>query len=145
MDIIALFKTVGQIAGIGGIALVALLLLYRDIISQRIFPQLTKEQSYRLIRLIAILVFLIALSGLGGWVWIEMRPAPPPPNPTPISTTGIGGVAAGNDVNVGKIDIHHTDTSTPPIVTLPAEGVTTKGGVAAGGNVTAEEIKINAH
>ncbi len=58
-------KTVGQIAGIGGIALGVFLFLFRDIIRKNIFPQLTKQHSYRLLRLISVLVFLVAIAGLG--------------------------------------------------------------------------------
>jgi hypothetical protein len=143
MDV-TLLKTAGQIAGIGGIALVVPLLLYRDIIRKRIFPKLTKDQGYRLIRLIAVLIFMIALAGLGGWVWVEIRPVPPPAvTPSP-SVTAEGGVAAGSDINAGKIDIQHTDTPNPPSDNHPEGGVTARGGVASGGNVKAEEIKINA-
>jgi multidrug efflux pump subunit AcrA (membrane-fusion protein) len=131
-----LLKTVGQIAGIGGIALGVFLLLFRDIIRKEIFPQLTKERAFHLIRLVAVLVSLIALAGIVAWVWVETRPAPPPPSTT---VTAIGGVAAGKDVTAGKIEIHGTPPSTVP----PAGGVTAVGGVATGDNVKADEIKIN--
>jgi hypothetical protein len=38
-----LLKAVGQIAGLGGIALGVFLLLYRDIIREKIFPSFTKR------------------------------------------------------------------------------------------------------
>jgi hypothetical protein len=53
-----LIKTVGQIAGIGGIALGVLLILFREIIRKKIFPQLTKEQAYSLLKLIIVCVLL---------------------------------------------------------------------------------------
>lgn len=142
MDV-TLFKTVGQIAGIGGIALVVLLLLYREVIRKQIFPQLTKDQGYRLTRLIAVLVFLISLAGLGSGVWVEQRPVPPAPATTSSSVTADGGVAAGKNVDARKIDIYYTDTPTSSSNTPPDGGVTAKGGVAAGGNIKAEEIRIN--
>ena len=61
----------GQIAGIGGLALGVFLLLFRDIIRKRIFPQLAKRDAYRLLRLIAILVFLIAAIGIAAWLLVE--------------------------------------------------------------------------
>ena len=64
-----LLKTVGQIAGIGGIALGVFLLLYRDIIRKKIFPTLTKQQGFQLLMLISVLVWSIALAGIGAWVW----------------------------------------------------------------------------
>ena len=66
-----LLKAVGQIAGIGGLALGVFLLLFRDIIRKTIFPQLTRRDGYRLLRLTAVLVFLIAALGLLAWVWTE--------------------------------------------------------------------------
>ncbi len=66
-------KTVGQIAGIGGLALGVFLLLFRDIIRKQIFPQLTKKDAYRLLRLISTLVFLIAALSIGAWVWTESQ------------------------------------------------------------------------
>jgi len=59
-----LLKTVGQIAGIGGIALGVFLLLYRDIIRKKIFPTLTKQQGFQLLMLISVLVWSIALAGI---------------------------------------------------------------------------------
>lgn len=143
MDV-TLLKAAGQIAGIGGIALVVSLLLYREIISKRIFPKLTKDQGYRLIGLISVLIFMISLAGIGGWIWIEIRPIPPQPVTLPPPVTSDGGVAAGRNINAGKIDIQHTDTPKPSSASHLENGVTAKGGVAAGGNVEAEEIKINA-
>jgi hypothetical protein len=64
-----LLKTVGQIAGIGGLALGVFLLLFRDIIRKQIFPQLAKKDAYRLLQLVAIRVFLIAALGIAAWVW----------------------------------------------------------------------------
>ena len=66
-----LFKTFGQIAGIGGIALGVFLLLFRDIIRKSIFPQLKKDDAFRLLRLISILVFFTGMAGVGAWVWAE--------------------------------------------------------------------------
>jgi len=69
-----LVKTLGQIAGIGGISFGVLLLLFRDVIRKRIFPTLTKQQGFRLIVLFLVLVWSAALAGLGAWVWVERRP-----------------------------------------------------------------------
>lgn len=70
----ALFETLGQIAGIGGIALGVLLLLFRDVIRRNIFPNLTRDQAYKIIRLVLVLTFLIALAGIGAWVWSRQFP-----------------------------------------------------------------------
>jgi hypothetical protein len=64
------FETIGKIAGIGGIALGVFLLLFREVIRKNIFPNLTKLQAYKLFRLIVILVWSIALTGILAWVYL---------------------------------------------------------------------------
>ncbi len=64
-----LIKTVGQIAGIGGIALGVFLRIFKEIIRKKIFPMLTKEQAYRLLSRISTYTFIIALVGIGAWVY----------------------------------------------------------------------------
>ena len=66
-----LFKILGQIAGIGGIAFGTLLIIFREIVRKKIFPNLTKEQGYKLFRLIIILVFMVAIAGISSWTYIE--------------------------------------------------------------------------
>lgn len=64
-----ILEALGQVAGIGGIALGVFLLLFRDVIRQKIFPQLTKNQAYRLLRLTLVLVWSVAVLGIAAWVW----------------------------------------------------------------------------
>jgi hypothetical protein len=60
-----LLKTVGQVAGIGGLGLGVFLLLFRDVIRKNIFPKFRDEQlAYRLLRLVVILVWSVAIVGL---------------------------------------------------------------------------------
>ena len=70
MDI-DLLQTVGQVAGIGGLGIGVLLLVFRQIIAKSIFPTLKKDHAYGLLRLISILVFTVAIAGIGALVWIE--------------------------------------------------------------------------
>jgi tetratricopeptide (TPR) repeat protein len=63
------FKTLGQIAGIGGISLGVLLFILRDIIRKRIFPKFKNEKlAYRLLRLIVVVVWSVAIIGIAAWV-----------------------------------------------------------------------------
>ncbi len=82
-------KTVGQVAGIGGLALGVFLLLFREIIRKSIFPTLTKAHAYRLLTLSAVLIWSVALAGLGAWVWVETKPAAP-------SSATVGGSGVAN-------------------------------------------------
>jgi hypothetical protein len=85
-----LFKTLGQVAGIGGIALGVLLILFKEIIRKSIFPTLKKDQAYRLLRLIVILIFIVAIAGISAWVWVGQNP----------KVDVKHGVGAGRDINV---------------------------------------------
>ena len=64
-------KTLGQIAGIGGIAVGVLLIVLRSIIGKKIFPSLSPEQSYKIFRLIIIVVFFVSVIGVVSWVYIS--------------------------------------------------------------------------
>ena len=64
-----LLQNLGQIAGIGGIALGAFVLLFREIIRKSIFPRLRKDDAYQLLKLISVCVFLVAIAGIGAWAW----------------------------------------------------------------------------
>jgi hypothetical protein len=66
-----LLKIVGQVAGIGGISLGVLLLVFRDVIRKKIFPRLTKKQAYKLLRFVLLLTWLVALAGIGAWIWVS--------------------------------------------------------------------------
>lgn len=65
----SLLKTVGQVAGIGGLALGVFLLLFRDVIRRNIFPSLSKEHAYKIIRLFLLLTFALAFGGIAAWVY----------------------------------------------------------------------------
>jgi hypothetical protein len=77
-----LFKTLGQIAGIGGIALGVVLVLFREVIRKSIFPTLDQKDAYRLIRLIVVLVFVLGFAGVGVWAWVQQHN----PSSGPVST-----------------------------------------------------------
>jgi hypothetical protein len=63
-----ILETVGQIGGIGGISLGVFLILFRDLIGKKIFPQLTKQQAYKLLVLLSILIWLLTGTGLVLWM-----------------------------------------------------------------------------
>jgi hypothetical protein len=64
-----ILKIAGQIAGIGGLGIGIAIIVFRDIIRKNIFPSLTKAHAFKLLTLIAIMVFVIALAGIAAWVY----------------------------------------------------------------------------
>lgn len=68
-----ILESLAAVAGIGGIAVGVLAIAYRDILAQKIFPELTKRQAYKIIRLIIVLVWVVALSGLASWTYLSAQ------------------------------------------------------------------------
>ena len=73
MDV-QVIETVAKAAGIGGVAIGALLLIFRETLRKSIFPRMTREQGYKTIRMILVMTWTVALAGIGAWVWAESRP-----------------------------------------------------------------------
>lgn len=69
-------QALGKIAGLGGIAFGAFILIFRDVIRRNIFPKLKQDHAYRLITLIVSLTFAIAGIGVGSYVYLESRGSP---------------------------------------------------------------------
>jgi multisubunit Na+/H+ antiporter MnhB subunit len=70
-----LLKTLGQVLGIGGLALGIFFLLFREIIRKSIFPTLKKDDAYRLLRLISVLIWSVAVIGIGAWILGDRKAA----------------------------------------------------------------------
>lgn len=91
-----LLKAVGQIAGIGGVALGVFLLLFREVIRKKIFPMLPPAQAYQLLRMIIVAVWSVAIVGIAAWVYVGQ------------GTAGVsaqdGGIAIGGDVSGSTVD-----------------------------------------
>jgi len=81
MDV-GLLKTLGQTLGIGGVALGLFFLLFRDMIRKKIFPKLKADDAYRLLRLITVSIWSVAVIGVAVWLWGEQKPR------ASVSTTG---------------------------------------------------------
>lgn len=62
----------GRIAGIAGISIGALVLIFGSVIRKNIFPGLTKEQAYKVIRMILVFAGVLAFAGLGAWVYLDV-------------------------------------------------------------------------
>jgi hypothetical protein len=108
-------KTVGQVAGIGSLALGVFLLLFRDIVRKNIFPKLPAAEAYRLLRLINGTVWSVAVVGITAWVYVETRVPAVGASP---NVTAPGGVAAGRDaigntINIGPKRLPGDPTTSP--------------------------------
>lgn len=70
---LGILNTAGKIAGIGGLAIGMFLILFRDVIRKNIFPDLTKEQAYRLLLLVVILIWSVAIAGISAWTYTSIN------------------------------------------------------------------------
>lgn len=64
-------KILGEIAGIGGISLGVLLILFREIIRKNLFKRFSQNESYYFFRLLVILVFAISALGISAYVLVN--------------------------------------------------------------------------
>jgi hypothetical protein len=112
VNIYNILKVVGGVAGIGGIAVGVLLIIFRDIIRKKIFPQLTKDQAYRLLKLISLLAFFVAIIGIAAYVIIELKK--PQSVPTPTGFLEIWSDPEGADICIMSGDSIISSGSTTP-------------------------------
>jgi hypothetical protein len=98
-------RILGSIAGLAGLAVGMILLLYREIVRKNIFPQLTRADAYRLLRTIAILAWSVAMFGILCWVWSEnilhRNPAVSAADPTPAQPMVVAGTVVDQATNLG--------------------------------------------
>ncbi|QRY31180.1 hypothetical protein JVX96_24355 [Variovorax sp. PDNC026] len=59
----------GKVAGVAGVALGVLLVVFRDVLRRTLFSTLTAQNSYRLLRLIIVLTWSVAIVGMVVW-WL---------------------------------------------------------------------------
>ena len=101
----ALLKAVGQVAGIGGLALGVFLLLFREIIRKKIFPRLPPAEAYKLLRLIIVAVWSVAIVGIAAWIYSGQGMA------KTVSANG-GSIAIGGDLSGGSTVTNKGEAST---------------------------------
>ena len=95
-------KEVLAVTGIAGLILSIVFYLFRDIIQKNIFPKLTKEQSFKIIITIIIILGLYGLLGIAIYMF---QPKERPDNIITIDTTKI------NDAGRKSLDINTQDTN----------------------------------
>lgn len=105
MSDVNLIKLFAQVAGLGGLALVLVLLVFRDVIRKDVFARLTKQQSYKLFRLIIVLTSVLSVTGMGAWVYVSRDP--PRPTSTRVVISGMVQTAEGQPLRGVVITADH--------------------------------------
>lgn len=80
-----LLQALAKIAGIGGLALGVFVLIFQEVIRKNIFPMLSDDHAYGLIRQLLFLTFAVAVFGIGAWTYVAVMS--PPVSPTVSAST----------------------------------------------------------
>lgn len=120
----AVIKIFGQIAGIGGLALGVFLFLFREIIRKKIFPTLTKEHAYKIIRLMLILIWSTSLVAIFAWLYIKTTNSLSLSNATESITSSTDSIPSfrlsESDSSDGKLRVHLRSAHTGEVHTVMA-------------------------
>ena len=71
-----LFEVLGKIAGIGGLSIGLILVVFKAVLDAKRIDALSGIYTYRILRLIIVLSFAMSISGLGAWVYVSGLPKP---------------------------------------------------------------------
>lgn len=72
-----MFETVGKFAGIGGVAILAAMYVFKDVIKRIAMDRIGAENTYKLARLLLCLFTFISITGIAAWVlsiWLGKQP-----------------------------------------------------------------------
>ena len=68
-----ILETLARIAGIGGVAVGVLLILFREVLRRTVFSKISPDHSFQLLRLVVVLTGLVAIGGLATWAVTARR------------------------------------------------------------------------
>lgn len=102
----------GKIAGIAGIAIGALVLIFSSVIQKKIFPNLDKEQAYKIIRMIVSFALILALVGVAAWVYLDVVKHERKQDATLVSKYVVGQVLsdAGDPIISANIEVSQDES-----------------------------------
>jgi hypothetical protein len=68
-----LFQALGKYAGLAGISVGLILVVFRLVLKKNIFPKLNNDQAYALIRQMMYLTFAIGAMGIAAWAFVSTK------------------------------------------------------------------------
>ena len=101
----------GEVGGIAGLAIGALVLIFRDILRQQIFPKLPKSASH-VLTIIVVLTWSIGVLGVAAWTFVKVGPGSPKPANITQTTSGPGSAAVAGVT--GSVTINNGGQKEPP-------------------------------
>jgi hypothetical protein len=113
---IDLLKMVGQVLGIGGLVLGVCTLLFKEVLRKLVFPTFEKDNAYKILRSITVLMLSIGCVGIAVWTWGNAS-AFTRTNPTVTTSGPESPVVQGNKgdvrINFGKGIVRSEDYRPP--------------------------------
>jgi hypothetical protein len=80
-----ILKTAGQVAGIGGLSIGLLILIFRPLIQRIIFKGWPHDYSYSIIKYVIGASWSVAIVGLAAWTYVEAPQKLPIPDYRPVT------------------------------------------------------------
>jgi hypothetical protein len=68
-----LIKAMGELGGVGGLAIGGLVLVFQDVLRKKIFPTLRPEAGFRMLRLIVVLTWSVGALGILAWAYVQVN------------------------------------------------------------------------
>jgi len=102
------FRSIGSSAGLAGLAIGMIVVLFKEVIRKNIFPQLPKQDAYRLLRTILFLAWSVAIVGIGSWTYLQLNALPVeqrPQSAVPPRLVVAGTVVDEANTGIGQAEI----------------------------------------
>jgi hypothetical protein len=102
------FRSIGSSAGLAGLAIGMIVILFKEVIRKRIFPQLPKREAYQLLRTILFLAWSVAIVGIGSWTYLQLNARTPdrtPQSAAPEALVIAGTVVDETNTGIGQAEI----------------------------------------
>ncbi len=125
-ELITIIESLGRAFGLGGLAILVTLILFRTVLRQKIFPTLTPEQAFKLLTLVVSGTSVITLFGIGAWIFAILFESHPLDalNTLGVPVTTEAFVKHVRDNNVPIVELF-LKAGSPPNETIPQDSYQT--------------------
>ena len=111
MENLDILEKLGKVAGIAGIAVGALVLIFGGIIQKNVFPNMTKEQGFRIIRMMIVAASALAVVGIGAYIYTEYQKTILDKKGSLISKNLVGTIQNSSNLGVPSVKIYAVQQS----------------------------------
>ena len=116
-------EKLGQVAGIGGLSIGLLIIVFREVIRTKVFPKLTRKQAYQLLTLIVVLTWIAGIAGLFAWYRSEIPRGKPQSDPPQRGSLNGRVVDSATQEAIPDTKVSLMSTGPPEMTFTDGEGV----------------------